>query len=301
MLHLTRFLATLTALALSTVALCAADSPEASEQDLAAARKIIDGLKFQQGHIVLKEGLASLNVPEAFRYLSPADAEIVLTKLWGNPPGQLSLGMLLPADISPIEHGAWGAVINWAGDGYVKDDDAAKIDYTKLLEQMQEDQREANKRRKERGYQAVDLIGWAQPPHYDQATHKIYWAKELEIEGESGHGLNYDIRMLGRRGVLELSVLSGMEQLPQVEQAAPSLLEMVDFQAGHRYTDFNPSTDHVATYGLATLVTGGILAKAGFFKLFIAGAIAAKKLIIVGAVAVVGFLKKIFGRKSEGA
>jgi uncharacterized membrane-anchored protein len=76
---------------------------------------------------------------------------------------------------------------------------------------------------------------------------------------------------------------------------------MVDFQAGHRYTDFNPSTDHVATYGLAALVTGGILAKAGFFKLLIPALLAAKKIIIVGAVAVIGFLKKIFGKKSEGA
>ena len=57
----------------------------------------------------------------------------------------------------------------------------------------------------------------------------------------------------------------------------------------------------MATYGLAALVTGGILAKAGFFKLLIPGIIAAKKLIIVGAVAVAGFLKKIFGGKSEGA
>ena len=46
--------------------------------------------------------------------------------------------------------------------------------------------------------------------------------------------------MLGRRGVLELNVLAGMDQLSEIEQATPSLLEMVDFQAGHRYADFNP-------------------------------------------------------------
>ncbi len=299
MLHPIRFLATFTALALSTLALRAADSPEAPDKE-AAARQAVAGLHYQQGHIVLKEGLASLNVPETFRYLPPADAEVLL-KLWGNPPGMGGLGMLLPAAPGPLDRGSWGVLMNWVEEGYVKDDDAAKLDYAKILKQMQEATHEANKERQEKHYQALELVGWAQPPHYDQATHKLYWAKELEVEGETAHALNYDIRMLGRRGVLELSVLGGINQLSQIEQAAPALLEMVDFQAGHRYTDFNPSTDHVATYGLAALVTGGILAKAGFFKLLIAGIIAAKKLIIVGAVAVTGFLKKLFGRKSEGA
>jgi uncharacterized membrane-anchored protein len=302
MLHLTRFFATIALLALSTpLAFGAPESPEAAEQELAAARKLAAGLHYQQGHIVLKEGLASLNVPEAFRYLPPADAEIVLSKIWGNPPGLGGLGMLFPADLGPVDRGSWGVVITWAEDGYVKDDDAAKIDYTKILKEMQEGQHEANKRRKEQGYSTLELVGWAQQPRYDQANHKLYWAKELEVEGTSAHTLNYDIRMLGRRGVLELGVIAGMDQLAQIEQAAPSLLEMVDFQAGHRYADFNPSTDKVATYGLAALVTGGILAKAGFFKLLIPAILAFKKLIIVGGVAVIAFLKKIFGGKSENA
>lgn len=298
MFHLPRLLTTVAVLALSTLALSAAEEPD---QDLAAARKIVDGLKFQQGHIVLKEGLASLNVPETFRYLGPADSEIVLHKLWGNPPGSASLGMLFPSDISPIDDGSWGAIIRWTEDGYVKDDEAAKLDYSKILKEMQGAQVEANKRRQEAGYPALKIVGWAQPPHYDQATHKIYWAKELAVDGSPAHSLNYDIRMLGRRGVLELRIISGMDQLAQVEKAAPPLLEMVDFQAGHRYTDFNPSTDKVATYGIAALVTGGILAKAGFFKGLLVAILAAKKFVVIGIVALVGFLKKLFGGKSEPA
>ena len=73
-----------------------------------------------------------------------------------------------------------------------------------------------------------------------------------------------------------------MDRLNEIEQATPAILQMVDFQQGHRYTDFNPSTDKVATYGLAALIAGGVLAKAGFFKLLIAGALAAKKFVIVG-------------------
>jgi uncharacterized membrane-anchored protein len=77
---------------------------------------------------------------------------------------------------------------------------------------------------------------------------------------------------------------------------------MVNFQEGHRYADFNPSTDKVATYGIAALVAGGVLAKGGFFKVLIAGILAMKKgaiLLVVGLFAgVKALFGKILGRKS---
>jgi uncharacterized membrane-anchored protein len=35
----------------------------------------------------------------------------------------------------------------------------------------------------------VTLGGWAEPPSYDKATHKMYWAKELAF-GTGEHTLN---------------------------------------------------------------------------------------------------------------
>jgi uncharacterized membrane-anchored protein len=104
---------------------------------------------------------------------------------------------------------------------------------------------------------------------------------------------------LGRRGVLVLNAVATMTQLREVEAATPSILGMVDFQEGHRYVDFNPGTDKVATYGIAALIAGGILAKAGLFKLLWVGLLAFKKLLIVAVIAVVGFVKKLLGIKSE--
>jgi uncharacterized membrane-anchored protein len=71
---------------------------------------------------------------------------------------------------------------------------------------------------------------------------------------------------------------------------------MVDFNQGNRYVDFNPSTDKVAEYGLAALIAGGVAAKVGFFKGIWIAALAAKKFIIIGLVALGAFLKKIWGR-----
>jgi uncharacterized membrane-anchored protein len=272
---------------------------QAQDQDaLAKAKKLADSLRYQKGDITLRGGLAKIHVPERFRYLDPADAGTVLSKLWGNPPDSKTLGMLVPSDLSVVSREAWAVVITYDEDGYVKDNDASKLDYDKLLKQMQEGMNEANEQRKKEGYPPIDLVGWAAPPRYDQATHKMYWAKELKFGESPENTLNYNIRILGRRGVLVLNVVAGMGQLQEIERVAPQIISMVDFQEGHRYVDFNSSTDKVATYGLIGLVVGGLAAKAGLFKLILPFLLVAKKFIIVGIVAIGAFFKKLFGKKN---
>src|SRR6185369_13813318 len=86
------------ALTISMVAGRCADAPASAEADL---RKDVNSrLHFQTGEVTLPGSLAKLNLPEAFRYLPPSDAEFVLTKLWGNPPGHETLGMIFPSATS---------------------------------------------------------------------------------------------------------------------------------------------------------------------------------------------------------
>jgi uncharacterized membrane-anchored protein len=158
---------------------------------------------------------------------------------------------------------------------------------------------ESNKLRQEKGYPTVDLLGWAAPPHYDAESHKLYWAKKLKFEGEEGETLNYSIRMLGRKGVLELNAIASVDQFSQIDAQTPQILGMVDFKEGSRYADFDPKVDKVAEYGIATLVAGGALAlaaKAGFFKVLLVGLLAAKKFVIIGVIAAVAAVKKLFKR-----
>ncbi len=273
----------------------APDAGAAAEAAAAAAQaKLVASLHYQTGTLNLHDGLAKLALPEGFRYLNPKDTETVLTKLWGNPNGGGTLGMIVPVGFDPMADESWAVVVTFDEDGYVKDDDAAKINYTDLLKQMKEDTRAANEERVKAGYRAVELVGWAAPPRYDPATHKLYWAKEIKFGNSPEHTLNYNIRMLGRRGVLVLNAVATMPQLKQVEAATPTLLGMIDFQEGHRYADFNGSTDKVAAYGLAALVAGGIAAKAGFFKVLWVGILAFKKLIVIGLIALGSQFKKIW-------
>ena len=266
---------------------------------------LLKGLKYQSGEIDLRGGLAKLSLPKEFNYLGPDDAETVLVKLWGNLPStQKPLGLLIPAGMTPLSSNAWVVTIDYTGDGYVKDDDASKINYDDLLNKMKAGVAEQNKLRQEKGYPTFTLIGWASPPHYDAVTHKLYWAKQLKVDGAEEDTLNYSIRMLGRKGVLELNAIAGMSQFSEIDQKTPQILSMVDFKEGSRYADFDPKVDKVAEYGIATLVAGGALAaaaKLGLLKGLWVGILALKKFIIIGVVAAGAFLKRMFSGRNNSS
>ena len=74
---------------------------------------------------------------------------------------------------------------------------------------------------------------------------------------------------------------------------------MVDFTDGNRYADYKPGTDKVAAYGIAGLIAGGVLAKAGFFKLIWVGILAAKKFVIIAVVAIGAWIKRMLGGRKQ--
>ena len=278
------------------LAVGASHAQEADRAD--QIQKIEAGLKWMSGHVVLGNGLAELDLTSDYRYLDPEDARKVIVDIWGNPPSHAdTLGMLFPADVQPSQASSWGVVFTYKEDGYVKDDDAAKIDYDALLKQMQEAVTSENETRAKQNFPKIELIGWAAPPHYDQGTHKLYWAKEYAFAGEPVHTLNYDVRVLGRKGVLAINGVSSMEQLNSIQERMPEIISMVNFTPGNRYTDYQQGNDKVAAYGLAALILGGVAAKAGLFKGLLALILAGKKFIIIAVVAVGALLVRIFKRK----
>lgn len=289
----------LAALSLCAAQACADAPPADAAGEQQKAEQLLASFKPQHGTVQLPDGIATLQLDQDFYYLAPGDSERLLTEGWGNPPGIKTLGMIMPQSINPLKRGSWGVVITYRGDGHVSDDDAAKIDYDALLQKMKDADLKHNEERKKQGYPGLQLIGWAEPPHYDAQAHKLYWARELKADGADEDTLNYSIRVLGRKGVLELNAVAAMRDLPTIKQEMPKVLAQTNFTDGNRYNDFDPSTDKVAAYGLAALVAGGIAAKAGLFAKLGIMLLALKKFIVIGLVAVAGFFRKLFGGKGK--
>jgi uncharacterized membrane-anchored protein len=276
-------------------ALLAAFSVAAQEQ--ITAEEFLASLNFQKGAITLPGGVAGLALPEGFHYLSPEDTERVLVTAWGNPPGNETLGMLVKGPDDILADESWAVVIAYEEDGYVSDEDADSIDYGQVLADMQSSSRESNKARIEAGYDEVELVGWAAIPRYDKTTNKLYWAKELRFGNIPVNTLNYNVRILGRKGVLVLNLVATMPQLEEIERVIPTVLAMTNFNPGHRYSDFDPELDTVAAYGIGALVAGKLAAKAGLFAKLGVLLLALKKFWIFAVLAIGAFFARLFRRE----
>ncbi|WP_448663639.1 DUF2167 domain-containing protein [Sphingomonas sp. CJ20] len=270
------------------------------------AQQFLASLHPQSGDVSVPAAKAVLHLGDRYYFLPADDAKRVLVDVWRNPPESVSdvLGMVMEKDANAFDN-LWGAVITYQYSGHVSDADADNQDYGAVLADMKAGDAADNEQRKAQGFPAISLVGWAQPPSYDKASHSLIWARELAEEGGAEHGLNYDVRLLGRTGVLSLNMVSSMAALPEVRTAASDFGKAVTFEPGAAYADFNSSTDKTAEYGLAGLVAGGVglavVKKVGLLAILLKFG----KLILLGiataGAAAWGFIKRLAGRREEDA
>lgn len=243
------------------------DESQFSEEEIAALRaaeKLLDALTFHRGRVLLPFGgttdVAELTLGERFYYLSPDDATRVLTEAWANPANaQGNWGMIVPAGSTPFDQDAWGLVINYLDEGHVSDEGHEQIDFESLLPLMREETETQNAARQQAGFGAVELLGWAAPPVYDTNRRALYWGKALKFEDSEVATLNFNLRILGRRGVLQMTAIGTLDQLDQIRAEVEPMLEAVRFVEGYRYEDFVEDTDRLADYGIDRLVAGFVV------------------------------------------
>ena len=265
-------------------------------------REFDAGLDFQTGDVTIGSNLATLHLGDEYRFLDANDSRKVLVEGWGNPPSAATgvLGMIFPVGLRTQQLGSWGVILTFSEDGYVDDDDAEDLDYDELLVELEKGSAEEDKQRVAQGYPAMRLQGWAEQPHYDEDKRALYWALSYAVEGSPDNALNFAIRVLGRRGVLELNGVAGMSQLAAIKPAMEDVYGLVEFNPGNRYDDFDPDLDKVAAYGIGGLILGKIAMKAGFFAALLKILLAGKKFLILAGIGAAAFFRRRFGRKGEG-
>ena len=254
-------------------------------------------LHYKTGKLQLAGGSIAIDVPEHFKFLESAEAKYVIEDLWGNPPsGEAPLGLLMPESNNATSPGGYAFIVSFQSLGYVKDDDASKINYEDLLKDMKKSSEEENLERQKLNLSALNLVGWAAKPYYDKDRKILHWAKEYNVPGEEENTLNYDVRVLGRKGVMVLQAVATMDQLDSVNAHINDVLAMVNFTEGNRYSDFDSSTDNVAAWTIGGLVAGKVLAKVGFFAVILKFL----KFIVLGVVVAGGAIWRfITGRRKK--
>jgi uncharacterized membrane-anchored protein len=269
---------------------------QTEEQEIKKMFKIAQELKYQNGTINFSSGNATLNVPKGFKFLDGPQTQKVLKDLWGNPEDTTILGSILPENKNVLDSDCWMFVINYVEDGFVKDTDADDINYDDLLKDMKEEIMASNSERTTQGFSSIQLVGWASKPFYDKNLKVLHWAKELKFDKDETNTLNYDLRVLGRKGMYNVSAVAGMAQLSDVKKSIPQVINSIQYKEGFKYSDFDEDNDHVAEWTIGGLIAGKVLAKVGFFALI------AKfgKFIVIGLLAGFGIIKKFFfGNKEQ--
>ena len=242
------------------------------------------------------ESIAQIDVPSGYVFLDGKGTR-ALMKASGEPTSGSELGFLRPTNAH------WSVLFEFADIGFVKDDDKDKLDADKLLASIKRGTEEANKERVRAGNAPLEIVGWEVPPKYDATTHNLEWAIRATSEGRPI--LNYNTRLLGRKGVMEVVLIVEPDALQETLPTFRELLAGYSFQSGNKYAEYRQG-DKVAKYGLAALVVGGAAVGAAKLGLFTALLVFLKKgwkLVVVALAALAAILKKflsaVFGRRNE--
>lgn len=250
-------------------------------------------------HAVPLASQAALNLPANTLFIPQPQAAKLLNAM-GNPGTDERLqGLVFPADDA-----GWFMTVRFEPSGYIKDDDAKEWNADELLKSYREGTEASNEARVKMGSPPIEVLGWAEAPAYDAATHRLAWAMSSRTKGAPAgepQGVNYNTYLLGREGYFSMNLVTALNDLPAHKPAAQALLAALTFDDGKRYADFKSGTDKVAEYGLAALVVGVAAKKLGLIALGLAFAAKFAKVIFL-AVAGFGALgSKLWRRKKAAA
>lgn len=238
-----------------------------------------------------------LAIPAGDVFVPAAEANRIMEAI-GNPASSSRFGLI----VSLKDQDIWMVDVAWLKEGYVRDDEARDWKPDTLLASLKDNTEQDNAGREARGLPALDVVGWAQPPAYDAAAHRLVWSMLVKDRGAPAsvpQTVNYNTYALGREGYFSLDLITDSTHITADRPVAAQLLGSLNFAAGKRYQDFNQSTDKVAAYGLAALV--GVVAVKKLGLLALAGVFLLKvwKLGLLALAGASAAFRKFFRRKAD--
>ena len=275
----------------------AAEQPPSEQEIQAYLKQRIDEIEkigWTREGVGNLAGRAEIDIPKGYRFTDGNGTEKMMA-MSGNPASHREVGMLSTEGLGP-----W-IIFEFEESGYVKDDEKDKIDADEMLQTLRDGQKESNAYRKQNQMSELEILGWVKPPTYNPKTNNLEWGTKLKSLDSGGISINYNTRLLGRKGVMEVTLVCDPEEMDEMIKEQEKILAGFRYVEGERYAEFREG-DKVAKYGLTALVAGTgafAAAKMGLFGKL--GALLAKagKLVIVALIALIAGIKKLFGGRQQ--
>lgn len=260
--------------------------PSPSPSPTPDAWSMYENVSWQRGPSVGQLGInAEVKIPEGYLFANARDTR-TLMEATQNPISNSELGFIALANED------WFVVFEFDDVGYVNDEEKSSLDANAILESIKKGTEESNKERVRRGWPTLNVIGWETAPRYNETTHNLEWATRAESEGSVS--INHNTRLLGREGVMRVTLVTDPETLAETLPKFRQMLQGFQFKEGHDYAAFT-SGDKTAAYGLTGLIVAGGAAaavKTGAFKWL-------WKVLVAVAVGLSGLVKKLFSRNKS--
>ena len=80
------------------------------------------------------------------------------------------------------------------------------------------------------------MLGWSEPPRYERAPHHLVWGIKGHTEGDDDDTVNFNTRVLGRKGFVSLNLIDGAKTIDASKPSVAALLAATSLQDRARAT-----------------------------------------------------------------
>ncbi|MDS4068959.1 MAG: DUF2167 domain-containing protein [Candidatus Competibacter sp.] len=233
---------------------------------------------------------ATIQVPNGYVFLDNVDTKKLMV-IMENIPGDNQY-VFAPSDLR------WFAVFAFSAVGYVKDDET--LNPGSLLETVTRGTEQGNVERRKRGWTTMTILGWKFQPRYDKQTNLLEWAFLAKEDRTNTQVVNYNTRLLGRTGVMEVVLVAEPDILDSSVADFKRMISGYSFVLGERYAEYRKG-DRVAEFGLAALIAGGAAAvatKKGVWAAIGGFLVAAWKFVAAGVIGILAWIGSLFKKKA---
>jgi uncharacterized membrane-anchored protein len=197
--------------------------------------------------------IADLQIPAGYRFTGSEGARNLLRQM-NNPIPPGLIGILTP------NSGEWLAVIEFNQIGHVSDaKNNSEMNSTALLKAIKGRTEAQNNDPMNMGSLTTASVDWESQPVYDEKDHSLEWA--VRAETQSGKVVNHSVVLLGRQGVLDVTMVKAYQGLPDLVPLK-QLVKNISFKRGQAYADYQKG-DKTAVVSLANLVVNDEAPAAG--------------------------------------
>lgn len=207
-----------------------------------AARRAV----FNRGRYTREAIGITIDVPARFRLISATDARR-LDQARGRSDDARGLGWIIHENLALTDPDAWHVGVRWHSDGWVA---TAALDPAGLLDRALANKTPATRVAVSHG----DLLGYAIAPQFDGQV--IDWAEERVLANSDEHVVDCHAVRLGRRGVVEFSIVGMAPKSAALCHTTVRLLATrASFSPGKEYEAAAPAEGLRAPYTIASLAT----------------------------------------------